>query len=423
MTSERLQQRVDQVRANVDYVDVVGRAGVQLGRGNKPRGKCPFHGSTSPSFMVDVGRRYARCWGCDWHGDVIKFTMDSFGLSFVEAIDRLEDENGLDGVASAPVRTEKRQRRAPDRQLVDSTTMGRWIWKTAAPRPDAVRTYLLARGVPASMLADDRLGDIRFHALAPLFPWPEDRASPAPEALKAPAICALIREPVIVDGAVAFRPTGLHVTYLSPSLDSKMVRRDSCGELIEQRKMLGRALGGCVILGRTRALDDRRSVAIMPDVPLFPGEGIETVLSGMAIAGATAHAVGLATLSLNNLQGSPVRWKNGVLPLYDIRPDAEAQFRALSFPHWGPVTGLVDADMKPLRGPRDRRTGERLGLPVVETRGGPVVRRAITTAERAEICAELLVKSWRAAGCRRVAAVRPHMGLDFNDAAREARNG
>jgi DNA primase len=136
------------------------------------------------------------------------------------------------------------------------------------------------------------------------------------------------------------------------------------------------------------------------------------------MADAPPTAIGVATLSLNNLQGPLKLWKGGVWPLHDIRPDPE-RGAALAFPHRGAVTGLVDADMKPLRGPRDTKTGEFLGLPVVDRRGGPIVMREIGTAERAEICAQLLVQAWRGAGCRRVSALRPRMGQDFNDAVRE----
>ena len=87
---EAFQARIEAVRERVDYAAVIAAAGVQLGRGRKPRGKCPFHGSKSDSFMLDVAKGWARCWGCDWKGDVIKFVADSYGLGFTDALKRLE---------------------------------------------------------------------------------------------------------------------------------------------------------------------------------------------------------------------------------------------------------------------------------------------------------------------------------------------
>lgn len=427
-----LEARIAAVRERVDIAAVIGRAGVKLSRGKHPRGKCPFHGSKSDSFAVYPDAGFAKCWGCDWAGDAIKFVSETYRKSFVEALELLEAENGLDGQVADPKRTEKvaRASRGGDRAHIDSLAMARWIWKGAAPQPGPVRTYLRARGVPEAMLGAERLHDIRFHALAPVTTWPAaaDGSVPHPpgELPKAPAICALIRRPVVVGGVVLFAPIGLHVTFLAPSFESKMERRRRDGGLWRSRIMLGEAQGGCVILGLVvpaPAIAARpNAVAIDPAMPLFVGEGIETVLSGMALAGAGTSSIGIAALMLQTLQGHPKLWKGGVWPLHDIRPDPD-KTSALAFPHAGSVTGLMDADMAPLRGPRDPDTDVFRGLPVVERRGGAIVRRAISSAERTAICAELFTAAWREAGCRQVKAVRPHMGLDFNDALRSLQAG
>lgn len=409
------QSRIDAVRDRADIVSVVGAAVVLRG-GRNVRGKCPFHGSSSDSFAVYPDKGNARCWGCGWSGDVIRFVADHYGLGFTDALEQLESDHGLAGLSAAPVRREK-QAIMPQRQeraRVSSSTMARYLWRSARPHPEAVRTYFRARGVPEAMLGDERFCDIRFHGLAPLTPWPVligksgpvDYSAPPKGWPNAPAIVALVRRAPHIAGE-AWEPVGVHVTFLAPDLAGKMERRRGDGSLYPERKMLGRVAGGCVVLGR-----------YAPDCPLFVGEGLETVLSGMALAGAGPEGCGLAVLSLDNLQGFPKLWKNGIWPLHDIRPDPE-RAPALAFAHDGPVIGLIDADMAPLRGPQDRATGKRLGLPLVERRGGPIVQRAITTAERAAICAELFVKSWRGAGTRRVAALRPRMGQDCNDAVRQ----
>ena len=86
--------------------------------------------------------------------------------------------------------------------------------------------------------------------------------------------------------------------------------------------------------------------------------------------------------------------------------------------HGGPVIGLIDSDMAPLRGPNAPGGGAPMGEAIVERKGGPLLRRALTGAERAMVCAELFIKSWRAAGVRTVTALRPKPGMDFNDAIR-----
>lgn len=426
MSDIAFQARLDAVRARVDIAGAVKAAGVKLRGGRNLRGRCPFHGSKSDSFAVypsgDSRQNggYAKCWGCDWSGCVIKFTADTYGLTFKEALERLEDEVGVDGLAAAPKRTEKQARTRPQRELIDSATMGRFIWRSATRRPDAVRTYFTgpARRVPEAVLSDERLLDIRFHGLAPIVPWEVGLDGPPSSIPKAPAICALIRRPTLIDGLLRFVPIGVHVTWLSPSWDDKMARRRGDGSFYPARKMLGESLGGVVILGLRSAVPDSVDVTIEALLPAYAGEGIETVFSGMALVDAPPTAIGLATLSLTNLQGTAMLRKGGVWPLHDIRQDPE-RAAAVAFRHDGPVTGLIDADMAPLRGVKGRN-GEWSGLPVVERLGGPIVRRAITGAERAQICAQLFVQAWRRAGCQRVPMpLRPRMGLDCSDALKE----
>lgn len=396
-------ERIERVRARVGIVDVVGRA-VKLGRGHNPRGKCPFHGSKSDSLAVyaDTGR--ARCWGCGWQGDAIAFVRDHYGLDFRDALARLEQDHGLDGLSAAPVRREKRDQGRREQPVVDSATMARHVWSVAAADPERCRVYFRARGVPEAMLADARLGQLRFAPAAPLAAWREDRRPDS--APSAPAIVALVRR--IDRLAGVGKPIGLHVTYLAPAGDAKLARQRPDGSDYPARKMLGSALGGGVLLG-----------AYDPAAPLFVGEGLETVLSGMAIAGAAPAAIGLAALSLDNLQGR-ARLIRGAMPLAEPEPDWASPCAA--FAHGGPVTVLVDADMAPLRGPRDRATGAWRGVPVIERAGGPARRRTLTSAERSELCGRLAVARWRACGAR-ATAVRPRMGRDFNDAVREVAGG
>jgi DNA primase len=414
MTERTLRERIDGVLDRVDIVDVVGRV-VPLRGGRATRGKCPFHGSTSESLSIVAapqggGKPFAHCFGCGWHGDAVKFVADFHGLEFMDALVRLEQDHGLEGLTAAPVHREKapQSRREGARQLVDSAALGRFVWETGVADFDAIRTYFRARAVPDAMLTPERLRDFRFVRVAPIVPWEIGRKPTSVPT--APAIAALIRRPIPpagVEGGKAWQAIGAHITFLAPDLADKMTRQRGDGSLYPARKMCGDAKGGCVVLG-----------AYHTHVPIYVGEGNETVFSGMDLAKAGDDACGLAALSLDNLQGFPLTARKGALPLYDIQPDPARP--GLAFQHDGKVIGLIDADMKPLRGVKDQATGRWRGLPIISARGDPITWRAIGTAERATICAELFVKSWRAAGSRRVEAFRAPMGMDFNDVGRAA---
>lgn len=411
-SNDRFRERLDAARHNADIAAIITAAGVKLSHGKNPRGQCPFHGSKSDSLAVYPDRGKAHCWGCGWDGDAIRFVQDHYGLSFSDALQQIDGGESGAGLSANPVRREKRpQPRRSGMPYIEPIEFGRWLWRHARPEPQAARTYFLARGVPAEVLDDQRFANIRFLGLAPIAAWREDKGPGSVP--QAPALVALVRR--APDGMnPPWQPCGVHVTFLSPELTGKMERQRPDGSKYPARKMLGSMAGGCVLLPGAGSASD----SLDPFCPLFEGEGIETVLSGMAMAGVTfgGSACGLAALSLDNLQGR-ARLIRGALPLFDPEPNPE-HGRAIAFAHQGPVTVLVDADMKPLRGPVDRRTGRPGGLPVIEVRRGPILRRAISGAERAAVCAVLAVKAWRAAGVA-ARAVRPRMGQDFNDAVRE----
>lgn len=84
-----------EVKAAADIVTVVG-AHVQLRRqgGERYVGLCPFHSEKTPSFSVHAGLQIYKCFGCGKSGDVYSFLMEIQGLTFVEALKTLADQQG-----------------------------------------------------------------------------------------------------------------------------------------------------------------------------------------------------------------------------------------------------------------------------------------------------------------------------------------
>ncbi|EJL25590.1 CHC2 zinc finger domain-containing protein [Novosphingobium sp. AP12] len=418
-------ERKAEVRRRLTIGDVIAASWKLTGSaGNgRRRAKCEFHGSDSLSFSVkdaDKGDGFGHCFGCAWHGDMFKFVMDLKGWTFMDALADLErmagicDTGGDDRAARGPVQRVKTEqpRRQAQRPKIDTLDMGRWIWRHARRDDRTVRQYFMGRGVPEAQTGAERLAQFRYMSDCPCFPW-EVGTDPR-KVLTAPAIIALVQVPTMMGEfpALEWVPVGVHVTFLNPEGTGTMKRRapwakpDDKNPWLPKRVMLGPTGRGCVVLGDYR-----------PDAQLWVGEGNETVLSAMAIGGAHAGDVGIAALSLDNLQGGMRKWRNNVWPLFDVRPDPEKPCFLIPG-HRGDVVGLVDADMSPLRGQKHPRTGQYLGEALVEHKGGPIVRRAVTGAERARICGELMVKGWRSIGCR-ARAVQPPAGMDFNDAVQE----
>ena len=61
---------VDEVRARVDLVEVIGES-VPLKRSGKDwKGRCPFHEDKTPSFYVVPDKGFYKCFGCGESGSV-----------------------------------------------------------------------------------------------------------------------------------------------------------------------------------------------------------------------------------------------------------------------------------------------------------------------------------------------------------------
>ena len=86
---------IQELVARTDVVEVVGRH-VQLKKGGANfMGLCPFHGEKSPSFSVSPAKQFYHCFGCGKTGNVISFLMEHAGMSFIEAVQDLAQQVGL----------------------------------------------------------------------------------------------------------------------------------------------------------------------------------------------------------------------------------------------------------------------------------------------------------------------------------------
>lgn len=80
---------VELIKQRADILEIVGEQ-VQLTRsGSSFKGLCPFHKEKTPSFFVypDTGTYF--CFGCQARGDVFNWVMQTEGLDFKEALEKL----------------------------------------------------------------------------------------------------------------------------------------------------------------------------------------------------------------------------------------------------------------------------------------------------------------------------------------------
>ena len=89
------QSFIQELLDRTDVVEVVG-AHVRLKKtGANFSGLCPFHGEKTPSFTVSPTKQFYHCFGCGAHGSAIGFLMEHLGMGYVEAIESLAQQLGL----------------------------------------------------------------------------------------------------------------------------------------------------------------------------------------------------------------------------------------------------------------------------------------------------------------------------------------
>ena len=93
---------LDEIRARLPVSQVVSRR-VSLKRaGREWKGLSPFNKEKTPSFTVNDQKGFYHCFSSGKHGDVFTFVMETEGLGFPEAVERLAGEAGVPMPAPDP---------------------------------------------------------------------------------------------------------------------------------------------------------------------------------------------------------------------------------------------------------------------------------------------------------------------------------
>ena len=159
----------------VDIVDVVGRYVPLKKSGANFMGLCPFHGEKSPSFSVSPVKQFFHCFGCGKGGDAIAFLREHTGMEFMEAVQSLAQEVGMQ-VPQEDISSQQRaQRQAMKQQqdsLVDTLERAAQAYCEQLKNAPHAIEYLKRRGVSGAVSRRFGLGyaPAGWNFLASIFP-------------------------------------------------------------------------------------------------------------------------------------------------------------------------------------------------------------------------------------------------------------
>ncbi len=90
------ESKIEEIRNSANIVDIVSEYVQLRKRGRNYIGLCPFHSEKTPSFTVSDEKQIYHCFGCHNGGNVFKFLMEYKKISFIEAVQELAEQLGIE---------------------------------------------------------------------------------------------------------------------------------------------------------------------------------------------------------------------------------------------------------------------------------------------------------------------------------------
>jgi len=153
---------LDELRTRVSLSQVVGRKVMwdqrksNMGKGDM-WAPCPFHHEKSASFHVDDRKGFYYCFGCQAKGDAIGFVQESENVGFMEAVQIIAAEAGMEMPARDPRAQQKQDRRALLADVMEQAVQFFRLQLNTGRAHDA-RAYLDRRGMSAQSLERWEIG-------------------------------------------------------------------------------------------------------------------------------------------------------------------------------------------------------------------------------------------------------------------------
>ncbi len=150
---------VEEIKARLDIVDVVGSY-IPLKRSGKNfKALCPFHEEKTPSFVVFPDTQSWHCFGaCNTGGDVFSFVMKKEGVDFQGALRLLAARAGISLEEFEGEKGEDARLRDRLREMHAAATAHFQDLLKRHPAAEAARAYVQRRGLLPETLAAFQIG-------------------------------------------------------------------------------------------------------------------------------------------------------------------------------------------------------------------------------------------------------------------------
>src|SRR5271166_4052147 len=150
-------QFLDELRARLPVSEVVGKRVKLRKAGREWKGLSPFNKEKTPSFFVNDQKAMWFDFSSGKNGNIFDFVMQTEGLSFPEAVERLA---GLAGVPLPKVSPEAEAREQKARSLHDVMELAAKYFESVLASANGARArgYLADRGIKPTAQLEFRFG-------------------------------------------------------------------------------------------------------------------------------------------------------------------------------------------------------------------------------------------------------------------------
>ena len=153
---------LEELRARISVTQVVGRkVSWDLKKSNQTKGDmwapCPFHQEKTASFHVDDQKGFYYCFGCHAKGDAISFVKETENVNFIEAVEILAKEAGLQMPEQDPQAKEKSSYRDELFKIMELSVKF-YQRSLSSAKGVRAREYINSRKLTSEIIGDFELG-------------------------------------------------------------------------------------------------------------------------------------------------------------------------------------------------------------------------------------------------------------------------
>ena len=151
---------IDDLINRVDIVDIVDKRVKLKKTGKNYSACCPFHNEKTPSFTVSQDKQFYYCFGCGATGNVIGFVMDFDKVSFVDSVEMLASNAGMQVPKEDPKKSGGRPKQDFKSLYALLDQCANYFSKHLKEHPDHQKAikYLKERGLSGQIAKDFKLG-------------------------------------------------------------------------------------------------------------------------------------------------------------------------------------------------------------------------------------------------------------------------